>query len=133
MKRILPALIVAVACAGLSAAQNGTSVAFQADKLVNHWHEIVETTFEDHRAFTTDEWEDQVYEILDSFMAGGAVRAIQDKATEQQLQKADEAIRKLALGMIEAGERLPDGTTHITPESIPPAVKKVCPQYPFCG
>jgi hypothetical protein len=132
MKKIWPALLLAVVCAIPLAAQQNDSVPFQADKLVNHWHEIVETTFEDHRAFTTDEWEDQVYAILDGFMAGGAVRAIQDKATAQQLQKADDAIRRLALAMIEAGEKLPDGTTHITTESITPAVKKICPQYPFC-
>ena len=132
MKKIWPALLLAIACASLSAAQQNDSVPFQADKLVNHWHEIVQTTFEDHRAFTTDEWEDQVYDILDGFMASGAVRAIQDKATAQQLQKADDAIKRLALAMIEAGEKVGDGTTHITTASVAPAVKKICPQYPFC-
>ena len=105
---------------------------YRAAELLQHWHLIVNQTFEDMRAFTSDEFVDEVLELEDQFMAGGAVRAAQDHATADQLKKADDMIKRFAVAMVEAGERV-NGVTRVTDDSVHAAIKKVCPQYPFCG
>jgi hypothetical protein len=132
MKRCLAsAAIVACVCAVLSA-QRDDSVPYRAAELLQRWHQIVNQTFEDLRAFTSDEFVDEVTEIEDQFMAGGAVRAAQERATAERLKVADDAIKRLAVAMVQAGDRQSDGTTHVTPGSFFAAVKKICPQDLFC-
>jgi hypothetical protein len=131
--RHLTAAAIALACVSgvLHAQQKDDSVPYRAAGLVQHWQLIVNQTFEDLRAFTSDEFVDEVLELEDQFLAGGAVRAAQDHATADQLKKADDTIKRFAVAMVEGGERL-NGVTRVTEESVHAAIKKVCPQYPFC-
>ena len=132
--KTLTAAMIAVACAGsvLVAQQKDDSIPYRAQELVQHWHLIINQTFEDMRAFTSDEFVDEVLELEDQFLAGGGVRAAQDHATADQLKKADDAVKRFAVAMVDAGERL-NGVTRVTEDSVHAAIKKVCPQYPFCG
>ena len=135
MKKLLTAGIVAAlfATAGVRAQQKqDDTVPYKAAELIQHWHLLVNQVFEDRRAFTSDEFVDEVLELEDQFMAGGAVRAVQDKATPDQLKKADDAMKKFAVEMVNAGEKLPNGVTRVTEESVLAAVRIICPQYPFC-
>jgi hypothetical protein len=135
MKRVLVAGIVAamMASTGARAQQKqDDSVPYKAAELIQHWHLLVNQVFEDKKAFTSDEFVDEVLELEDQFMAAGAVRAAQDKASAEQLKKADEAIKQFAAEMVAAGEKLDNGVTRVTEESVYAAAKKICPQYPFC-
>jgi len=134
MKRLLIAGIVAASTASVGVrAQKQDDTPYKAAELVQHWHLLINQVFEDTKAFTSDEFVDEVYELEDEFIAGGAVRAVQDKATADQLKKADDAVKRFAGAMVEAGEKLPNGVTRVTEESVRAAAKKICPQYPFCG
>jgi len=134
MKRVVIAGLVAglVATVGVRA-QRQDDTPYKAAELVQHWHLLINQVFEDMKAFTSDEFVDEVYELEDEFVAAGAVRAVQDHANADQLKKADDAIKRFAAAMVEAGERLPNGVTRVTEDSVRAAVKKICPQYPFCG
>jgi hypothetical protein len=112
--------------------QNGNSAAYRASELVQRWSGIVNQTLESMRAFSTDEFEDEVTNLVDQFLAIGAVRAIQDRATDAQLKSADAVVKRLATAMVEAGTRQSNGSTQVTPQSFEAGRKKICPQYPFC-
>jgi hypothetical protein len=114
------------------AAQNTSTAAYRASELVQRWDGIVNQTFESLRAFSTDEFDDEVTNLIDRFLAIGAVRAVQDRVTEGQLQSADAVVKRLATSMVEAGKRQSDGSTQVMPESFEAGRKKICPQYPFC-
>jgi hypothetical protein len=134
MKRcVISAAIVTACLSGVLFAQKDDSVPYRAAEFVQRWHQIVNETVEDLRAFTSDEFVDEVTDIEDQFMAGGAVRAAQEHATTERLKAADDAIKRLAIAMVQAGDRQSDGTTHVTPEAFFAAVKKICPQDLFCG
>ena len=109
------------------------SQAYRASELVRRWQLIVYQTFESARAFSTDEFEDRVTDLIDQFLSVGAVRAIQDRASEPQLKTADLAVKRLAVSMVQAGSRQPDGSTQVTEASFETGRKKLCPQYPFCS
>ena len=121
---------VAISVATMTA-QNATG-AYRASELVQRWNGIVNQTFESLRASSTDEFEDPVMDLVDQFLAIGAVRAVQDRATEPQLKIADAAVKRLATTMVEAGNRHSDGSTQVTEKSFEAGRKKICPQYPFC-
>jgi len=131
--KTLCAAVIAVACVSgvLAAQQKDDSVPYRAADLVQHWHLIVNQVFEDMRAFTSDEFVDEVLELEDQFLAGGGVRAAQDHATADQLKKADDTVKRFAVAMVKAGERL-NGVTRVPEDSVHAAIKSVCPQYPFC-
>ena len=112
-------------------AQNATGP-YRASELVQHWNGIVNQTFESLRAFSTDEFDDEVMDLVNQFLSIGAVRAVQDRATEAQLKSADAAVKLLATTMVQAGNRHSDGSTQVTMESFEAGRKKICPQYPFC-
>lgn len=132
-KLFLAATVVLVASlASAPLAQRDDAVPYQADKLVQHWHLLINQTFEDMKAYTSDEFVDEVNELIDQFLAIGAVRAAQDHATDQQLKTADDAVKRFAVAMAEAGTRQPDGVRQVTDESVRAGAKKICPQYPFC-
>ena len=118
--------------ASASMAQRDNSVPYQADSLVQHWHLLINQTVEDAKAYTSDEFVDEVNELIDQFLAIGGVRAAQDRATPEQLRKADESVKRFAAAMVEAANRQDDGVKQVTDESVRVAVKKICPQYPFC-
>lgn len=136
MRRIvLAGLAAAFAASTAIGAQQkpDDSVPYKAAELLQHWHLLVNQVFEDKKAFTSDEFVDEVLELEDEFMARGAVRAVQDHATADQLKKADDAVQRFAVEMVSAGEKLDNGVTRVTEDSVFAAVKKICPQYPFCG
>ena len=127
------AALVALATLAGAAQKTDDTVPYKASELVQHWHLLVNQVFEDRRAFTSDEFVDEVLELEDQFMAGGAVRAVQDHASAEQLKAADEAMKRFAAEMVNAGEKLENGVTRVTAESVVTAAGKICPQYPFCG
>jgi hypothetical protein len=136
MARLLAAGVVAamMATAVMAAPQKqDDSVPYKAAEILQHWHLLVNQIFEDKKAFTSDEFVDDVLELEDEFMARGAVRAVQDHATAAQMKTADEAIQRFAVEMVSAGEKLDNGVTRVTEDAVLAAVKKICPQYPFCG
>jgi hypothetical protein len=85
-------------------------------------------TLEDTRAFAAEE----VTDLMEAFVSPGAVRAVQDKATEAQLKKADEALERFVYAMVKASQRQPDGSVVVEASAIEPAAKAICPVYPFC-
>ena len=136
MTTMTRALTIAAVVACLSpaplGAQSATEAPYRASELVQRWNLIVTETFEDRKAFTSDEFIDEVGNLIDQFLSIGAVRAVKDHASEQQLKTADDGIKRLATAMVEAGERQSDGSTHVTEESFNAGRKKICPLYPFC-
>ena len=86
-------------------------------------------SLEDSRAFAAEE----VTDLMEEFVSPGAVRAVQDKATEEQLKKADAVLERFVEALVKAGERQPDGSVIVSAEAIAPAAESVCPVYPFCG
>ena len=70
---------------------------------------------------------------MEEFVSPGAVKAIQDKLSEEQLKKADEVAKRFALAMVKAGQKRPDGSVIVDGSTIEPATKAVCPVYPFCN
>ena len=141
MTRALRAIPIAGAraCAALSTglivsadALSRTSVAqgsiARATDIIRRWRVIIGTTFEERRAFA----EEAVMDSIEIVISPGAVKVVQDNATEQQLKSADGLIQRFAVGMVAAGERLPDGSIAITEETIAAALAKVCPAYPLC-
>ena len=113
-------------------AQNANDAPYRAAELVQHWGLIINETFESLKAFSSDEFNDPVMDLVDQFLSIGAVRAVQDHATEPQLKSADAAVKRFAIAMVEAGNRQSDGSTQVTEESFEAGRRKICPQYPFC-
>src|SRR3954466_3643035 len=99
MKRMLVAGILAAtfASVGASGQKQDDSVPYKAAELIQHWHLLVNLVFEEKKAFTSDEFVDEVLELQDQFMAAGAVRAVQEKASADQLKTADSAIKQFAV------------------------------------
>jgi hypothetical protein len=128
------AVAVALAClaAGPVAAQSTDDAPYRASELVQRWSLIITETFDDQKAFTSDEYVDAVGDAIDQFLSIGAVRAVKDRASAQQLKNADVGVRKFARAMVAAGDRQTDGSTHVTDESFQAARKVICPLYPFC-
>jgi len=85
-------------------------------------------TLEDTRAFAAEE----VTDLMEAFVSPGAVQAVKDKASEAQLKKADEVVQRFVYAMVRAGTRQPDGSVVVEASAIEPAVRAICPVYPFC-
>ena len=131
-RSLAAAFLFLVLSSATATAQNANDVPYRAADLVQHWRVIINQTFEALKAFTSDEFNDPVMDLVDEFLSIGAVRAVQEHASEQQLKSADDAVRRLATAMVEAGNRQSDGSTQVTEESFEAGRKKICPQYPFC-
>jgi hypothetical protein len=128
---LLPILLFTVATS-VATTRPQSAAPYRASELVQRWDGIINQTFESLRAFSTDEFDDEVTNLIDQFLAVGAVRAVQDRATEAQLTVADGAVKRLATAMARAGKRRSDGSTQVTVESFEASRKTICPQYPFC-
>lgn len=125
------AMALVVACAPSEAQDAGQKVdspAAQASRLVLRWTIIVSDRFERSRAFKSDATD----ELIDQFMSGGAVRAVEDKASEEQIKKADAVVDRFTVAMIKAGTRRDDGSTEVTEAAMVAGHNTVCPAYPFC-
>ena len=118
-----------IACSsGTPAAQNSNETPYAATRLIGRWRTIMNRTLEDTRAFAAEE----VTDLMEEFVSPGAVRAVQDKATEAQLKKADEAVERFVYAMVKVSKRQPDGSVVVEASAIEPAQKAICPVYPFC-
>lgn len=110
-----------------AAAQNQTP--YVATRLIGHWRAIMNNTLEDSRAFAPEGVLDQ----MEVFVSPGAVRVVQDKASDEQLKKVDAVVERFALAVVRAGSRQPDGSVIIQESAVEAAEKAICPVYPFCG
>jgi hypothetical protein len=125
-------LLILVTSTTTLSAQNANDAPYRASELVQRWDVIVNETFESLKAFSSDEFVDEVMDLVDEFLSIGAVRAVQDHATDPQLRRADDAVKRLATTMVEEGDRHSDGSTQVTEMSFQAGRKKICPVYPFC-
>jgi hypothetical protein len=119
---------LAIVCSATVAAQNSNETPYAASRLIGRWRTIMNRTLEDTRAFAAEE----VTDLMEEFVSPGAVRAVQDKATEAQLKKADDAVEQFVYGMVKASKRQPDGSVVVEASAIEPGRKAICPVYPFC-
>ena len=110
------------------AAQDSNETPYAAARLIGRWRTVMNRTLEDTRAFAAEE----VTDLMEEFISPGAVRAVQDKATEAQLKKADETVEQFVYAMVKASKRQPDGSVVVEASAIEPAEKAICPVYPFC-
>lgn len=124
------ALVVACAPAGRAEGQkqDEASSAEQASSLVTRWTIIVSNRFEQSKAFKSDETDS----FIDQFLAGGAVRAVSDKAAADKLREADAVVERFTAAVIRSGQRREDGSTEVADEAVIAGIKSVCPVYPFC-
>jgi hypothetical protein len=122
------ALFLVASASGPAAAQTADETPYAATRLIGRWRTIMNQTLEDTRAFAAEE----VADLMEAFVSPGAVRAVQDKATEAQLKKADEALERFVYAMVKASQRQPDGSVVVEASAIEPAAKAICPVYPFC-
>jgi hypothetical protein len=121
-------MFVIVSAGGVPAAQDSNETPYAASRLVGRWRTIMNRTLEDARAFAAEE----VTDLMEEFISPGAVRAVQDKATEAQLKKADATVEQFVYAMVKASKRQPDGSVVVEASAIEPAAKAICPVYPFC-
>jgi len=122
------ALYLIAGASGAPAAQDSNETPYAATRLIGRWRTVMNQTLEDTRAFAAEE----VTDLMEAFVSPGAVRAVQDKATEAQLKKADEALERFVYAMVKASQRQPDGSVVVEATAIEPAAKAICPVYPFC-
>jgi fructose-1,6-bisphosphatase/inositol monophosphatase family enzyme len=108
--------------------QDSNETPYAAARLIGRWRTIMNRTLEDTRASAAEE----VTDLMEEFVSPGAVRAVQDKASEAQLKKADEAVERFVSAMVKASTRRPDGSVVVEASAIEPAEKAICPVYPFC-
>jgi hypothetical protein len=121
-------LFLIAGASGAPAAQDSNETPYAATRLIGRWRTVMNQTLEDTRAFAAEE----VTDLMEAFVSPGAVRAVQDKATEAQLKKADEALERFVYAMVKASQRQPDGSVVVEASAIEPAAKAICPVYPFC-
>ena len=107
-------------------AQNDTPYA--ATRLVARWRAIMNSTLEDSRAFAPE----TVIELMEIFVSPGAVRLIQDKASDEQVQRVDGLVQRFALAVVSAGDKQPDGSVILEESDVDTAERATCPVYPFC-
>lgn len=102
---------------------------YAATRLIWRWRGIMNTTLEESRAFAPED----VTDLMEEFVSPGAVRSVQDKANDEQLQKADAIVERFALAAVRASVRRSDGSVVVAAEAIAAAERSVCPVYPFCA
>jgi hypothetical protein len=110
-------------------AQPTDETPYAASRLVGRWRAVMNRALEDARAFAPE----PVTDLMEEFVSPGAVRAVRDKASEAQLQKADEVLKRFVDAMTKAGEKRPDGSVVLDESTVEPGARAVCPVYPFCG
>ena len=134
MKRIVAVvaavtLLSIVAVVGLDAQGGQNDTPYVATKLIWRWRGIMNQTLEDSRAFASE----PVTDLMEVFVSPGAVRAVQDKLTEEQLKKADAVVERFALNVVKRATRQEDGSRIIEEDAVQAAEKATCPVYPFCS
>jgi len=99
-----------------------------ATRLVWRWRGVMNQALEDYRAYA----EEAVTDRMEEFVSPGALRATRDKATEEQLKRADGVLLRFVDAIVKGSDRRPDGSVIVVAEAIEPAQKSICPIYPFC-
>src|SRR6476660_7836478 len=110
------ALFLIAGAGSAPAAQDSNETPYAATRLIGRWRTIMNQTLEDARAFAAEE----VTDLMEGFVSPGAV---QDKATEAQLKKADEALERFVYAMVKASQRQPDGSVVVEASAIEPAAR----------
>jgi hypothetical protein len=129
--RLAPMLIAALLGSSSGAgplAQAQNEVPYEATRLIGRWRTVMNRTLEEARAFAPE----SVTDMMEEFVSPGAVRAAKDKAQEEQLKRADQALERFVYAMVKAGTRQPDGSVIVDESSLDPAARAICPVYPFC-
>src|SRR5690242_13232441 len=111
-----------------ASAQNPNQVPYDATRLIGRWRTVMNTTLEEARASAAE----SVTDRMEEFVSPGAVRAVRDKASEEQLKRADAALERLVYAMVKASARQPDGSVIVEESALEPAQRAICPVYPFC-
>ena len=73
-----------------------------------------------------------VTDRMEEFVSPGAVRAVKDNASDDQLKRADEALERLVHAMVKASTRQPDGSVIVEESALEAGERAICPVYPFC-
>lgn len=120
------AVHAASASTGLAEPQDDTPYA--ASKIIWRWRTVMNLALDDSRAFASEE----VIDALEVFVSPAAVRVVREKASEDQLKKADAVLQRFVLEMVKVSTRQPDGSLIVEESAIEPARKAICPVYPFC-
>jgi hypothetical protein len=128
VRAAIVATVVLSSAASVRAAQAPNEVPYEAARLIGRWRTVMNRALEDARASAAE----SVTDRMEEFVSPGAVRAVQDKASEEQLKRADDALERLVYAMAKAGTRQPDGSVIVEEAALDPARRAICPVYPFC-
>lgn len=101
---------------------------YVATRLIWHWRGLMNEVLEESRAFAAED----VTDAMEVFVSPGAVRAVQDKLSAEQLKKADGVVERFALEVVAASTRRDDGSRIVEEAAVEKARRAVCPVYPFC-
>jgi hypothetical protein len=101
---------------------------YAAARLIGRWRTVMNRTLEEERASAAE----AVTDRMEEFVSPGAVRAIRDKASEEQLKLADAALERLVHAMVSASARRPDGSVIVEESALETGERAICPVYPFC-
>lgn len=121
-------LLLLVAATVAEPSQNVNDTPYAASRLIGRWRAVMNNALEDARAFASEE----VTDLMEEFVSPGAVRAVQDKASEDQLKKADAVLQQFVAAMVKASARQPDGSVVVEASAIEAGQRAICPVYPFC-
>ena len=91
---------------GEPAAQNANETPYAASRLIARWRVVMTRALEEARASA----EEEVTDLLEEFVSPGAVRAVQDKASDEQLKKADAVLEQFVRAIVKASPWQPDGS-----------------------
>lgn len=126
-RRALVALLLLPAGAAAPAAQDADTP-YVATRLIWHWRGIMNEVLEESRAFAPED----VTDAMEVFVSPGAVRAVQDKLSQEQLKKVDRVVERFAVEVVSASTRRDDGSRIVEEAAVAAGRKAVCPVYPFC-
>jgi len=64
---------------------------------------------------------------MEVFVSPGAVRVVQDKASDEQLKQVDAVVERFALAVVRAGARQPDGSIIVQESASRPRRRRSAP------
>src|SRR3954462_3017933 len=102
-------VVVCVLCAAAAVtAQNAdvNEAPYAATRLIGRWRTVMNRTLEDSRGVASEPGAD----MMEEFVSPGAVRAVRDKANEEQPKRADAVLERFVYALVKAGSRQPDGS-----------------------
>lgn len=126
---LVRATLVGCLLMGAATSAQRPTDAERAATLVVHWKQIVDSRFEDARAYIDEENSDAINAILSQ----GAVRGVQDRIDAPGLQRIEATASRVADAIIKAGKRQPGGSLILDADAREKGLDAVCPVYPFCA